>query len=141
MYQLCFQKSVIPRLKSWVRKIASEDENIVAPKTDSIPSVAEEATAAAKAVADAAAQVAKASLEMMNMNIEGFFFKTETRTFQMGYVLSASFCFVIAVIFFLILVFDFWMVRKKILREPDGDVRGSTARNESNEFLNQEIAR
>lgn len=54
----------------------------------------------------------------------------------MGYVLFASFCFVIAVIFFLILVFDFWMVRKKILREPDGYVRGSTARNESNEFLN-----
>ncbi|OWM65449.1 hypothetical protein CDL15_Pgr009039 [Punica granatum] len=65
-----FKNAVVPRLKSWIRKIASEDENGVAQKTDSKPSVAEEAAAAAKAAADAAAQVAKVSQEMMNTNIE-----------------------------------------------------------------------
>lgn len=58
-------------MKSWIRKINSEDENGAAKKTDSKPSVAEDAVATAKAAADAAAQVAKASQELMNMNVGG----------------------------------------------------------------------
>lgn len=69
-----------------------EDENVVAPKTDSIPSVAEEAAAAAKAAADAAAQVAKASQKMMNMNIEGFFLRLKLVPFRwvMFYLLHSA---------------------------------------------------
>lgn len=60
-------------MKSWIRKIVLEDEKGVAPKADAKPTVAEEAAAAAKAAADAAALVAKASQELMNMNVEGCF--------------------------------------------------------------------
>ncbi|KAK4744360.1 hypothetical protein SAY87_010672 [Trapa incisa] len=65
-----FKNALIPRLKSWIRKIASEDENGVVRKPGSKPSATEEAAAAAKTAAEAAAQVAKASQEMMDMNIE-----------------------------------------------------------------------
>ncbi|KAK4779334.1 hypothetical protein SAY86_006862 [Trapa natans] len=63
-----FKSVVAPRLKSWVRKITSEDEHDVAIKTGSKPSIAEETAAAAKSAADAAAQVAKASQELMTMS-------------------------------------------------------------------------
>lgn len=64
-----FKKAVIPRLKSWIRQIASgadefEQKKVVA------PSPAEEAVAAAKAVAAAAAEVAEASREMLKSKLE-----------------------------------------------------------------------
>ncbi|PON73775.1 Peroxisomal membrane protein [Parasponia andersonii] len=63
------KNAVIPRLKSWIRKVVSEDEND-SEKADSKPSLAEEAAAAAKAAAAAAADVAKASQEMMSSKNE-----------------------------------------------------------------------
>lgn len=48
-----------------------EDENDVEKKTDTKPSLAEEAAAAAKAAAAAAADVAKASQEMLSSKTEG----------------------------------------------------------------------
>lgn len=48
-----------------------EDENDIEKKTDTKPSLAEEAAAAAKAAAAAAADVAKASQEMLNSKTEG----------------------------------------------------------------------
>ncbi|KAI4303853.1 hypothetical protein MLD38_039442 [Melastoma candidum] len=62
-----FKNTFIPRLKSWIRKIVSEDN---ANKTSSRPSPAEEATAAAKAAATAAAEVARASQEMLAFKLE-----------------------------------------------------------------------
>ncbi|XP_024024492.1 peroxisomal membrane protein PEX14 isoform X2 [Morus notabilis] len=64
------KNAIIPRLKSWIRKVVSEEENDSVKKTDSQPSLAEEAAAAAKAAAAAAADVAKASQEMMNSKNE-----------------------------------------------------------------------
>nr|GMN21521.1 hypothetical protein TIFTF001_048889 [Ficus carica]GMN21532.1 hypothetical protein TIFTF001_048891 [Ficus carica] len=61
--------AIIPRLKSWIRKVVSEEDDSVK-KTDSKPSLAEEAAVAAKAAAVAAADVAKASREMMNSKNE-----------------------------------------------------------------------
>jgi peroxin-14 len=49
------------------------EENDLVEKTDSKPSVAEEAAAAAKAAAAAAADVAKASQEMLRSRNEGGF--------------------------------------------------------------------
>lgn len=63
------KNAVIPRLKSWIRKVVSEEVDSVK-KTDSKPSLAEEAAVAAKAAAAAAADVAKASQEMMNSKNE-----------------------------------------------------------------------
>ncbi|XP_016470917.1 peroxisomal membrane protein PEX14 isoform X2 [Nicotiana tabacum] len=59
-----FKKSIIPRLKSWIRKVVMDEEDekdIVKGK----PSLAEEAAVAAKAAAAAAADVARASQEML----------------------------------------------------------------------------
>ncbi|KAF5191397.1 Peroxisomal membrane protein pex14 [Thalictrum thalictroides] len=67
---LLFKKSIIPRLKSWIRKVVREEETDSVKILDSKPSVAEEAAAAAKAAAAAAADVAKASLEMLNSKHE-----------------------------------------------------------------------
>ncbi|XP_038879463.1 peroxisomal membrane protein PEX14 isoform X1 [Benincasa hispida] len=58
------KNSIIPRLKSWVRKVVLEDDD-VEKKINSKPSAAEEAAAAAKAAAAAASDVAKASQEML----------------------------------------------------------------------------
>lgn len=66
-----FQNVIIPRLRSWVRKVVSEDDNDVEKETDKKPSLAEEAAAAAKSAAAAAADVAKASQEMLNSKTEG----------------------------------------------------------------------
>ncbi|CAN8264605.1 unnamed protein product [Cochlearia groenlandica] len=57
------KKSLIPRLKSWVRRIMLEEEEEADPlkKVDGKPSLAEEAVAAAKAASD----VARVSQEMM----------------------------------------------------------------------------
>ncbi|KAL8457784.1 hypothetical protein ACS0TY_035603 [Phlomoides rotata] len=61
-----FKKSIIPRLKSWIRKVVlEEDEEGEMKKNNAKPSPAEEAAAAAKAAAAAAADVARASQEML----------------------------------------------------------------------------
>lgn len=60
-----FKKAVIPRLKSWVRKVVLDEEEDLVKKTKSRPSLSDEATAAAKAAAAAAADVARASQEML----------------------------------------------------------------------------
>ncbi|KAF8390413.1 hypothetical protein HHK36_024939 [Tetracentron sinense] len=67
---ILFKNVVVPRLKSWIHKIASEEEDDPMKKTSSQPSLAEEAAAAAKAAAAAAADVAKASQEMLNSKNE-----------------------------------------------------------------------
>ncbi|XP_048443773.1 peroxisomal membrane protein PEX14-like isoform X1 [Pyrus x bretschneideri] len=64
------KKSLIPRLKAWIRKVVLEDENDVKNKVDSKPSLAEEAAAAAKTAAAAASDVAKFSQEMLNSKTE-----------------------------------------------------------------------
>lgn len=63
----------MPRLKSWIRKVVSEDEDGIVKKSDAKPSLAEEAAAAAKSAAAAAADVAKASQEMLNSKDKGAF--------------------------------------------------------------------
>ncbi|XP_076959579.1 peroxisomal membrane protein PEX14-like [Bidens hawaiensis] len=61
-----FKNAVVPRLKSWIRKVVNEDaEEDVANKTDKKPTAAEEAAAAAKAAAAAASDVARASQELL----------------------------------------------------------------------------
>jgi peroxin-14 len=60
-------------LKSWIRKVVSEEENDLAEKKDSKPSLAEVAAAAAKAAAAAAADVAKTSQEMLRSRNDGGF--------------------------------------------------------------------
>ncbi|KAL3571094.1 hypothetical protein D5086_028343 [Populus alba] len=64
------KKTIIPRLKSWIRKIVLEEEDDSVMKTDTKLSLAEEAAAAAKAAAAAAADVARASQEMLNSKNE-----------------------------------------------------------------------
>uniref|UniRef100_A0A7N0TZS2 Peroxisomal membrane protein PEX14 n=1 Tax=Kalanchoe fedtschenkoi TaxID=63787 RepID=A0A7N0TZS2_KALFE len=61
---LLVKKSIIPRLKSWIRKVVSEDDEEKTP--NSKPNLAEEATAAAKAAAAAASDVAKVSQELLS---------------------------------------------------------------------------
>lgn len=58
-----FKNAIVPRLKSWIRKVVHEEGS--AKKTDSTPSLEQEAAAAAKAAAAAAAEVARASQEML----------------------------------------------------------------------------
>lgn len=59
-----FQNAVVPRLRSWIVKVVSEDEDLVK-KTNSKSSLTEEAASAAKSAAAAAADVARASQEML----------------------------------------------------------------------------
>ncbi|KDO69669.1 hypothetical protein CISIN_1g009434mg [Citrus sinensis] len=65
-----FKKSLIPRLKSWIRKVVLEEEDDSENKSIAKPSLAEEAAAAAKAAAAAASDVAKASQELLNSKNE-----------------------------------------------------------------------
>lgn len=66
------QKSIVPRFKSWIRKIVlEEDEEGLMKKNNAKPSIAEETAAAAKAAAAAAADVARASQEMLITKSEG----------------------------------------------------------------------
>ncbi|PWA73644.1 peroxin 14 [Artemisia annua] len=61
-----FKNAVVPRLKSWIRKVVNEDgEEDAADKANRKPTLAEEAAAAAKAAAAAASDVARASQEML----------------------------------------------------------------------------
>ncbi|KAJ6760707.1 PEROXISOMAL MEMBRANE PROTEIN PEX14-LIKE [Salix purpurea] len=70
------KKTIIPRLKSWIRKVVLEEEDDSMMKTNTKSSLAEEAAAAAKAAAAAAADVARASQEMLNSkNEEKKYFK------------------------------------------------------------------
>ncbi|KAL9434223.1 hypothetical protein AB3S75_028950 [Citrus x aurantiifolia] len=64
------KKSLIPRLKSWIRKVVLEEEDDSENKSIAKPSLAEEAAAAAKAAAAAASDVAKASQELLNSKNE-----------------------------------------------------------------------
>ncbi|ESQ31635.1 hypothetical protein EUTSA_v10004017mg [Eutrema salsugineum] len=64
------KKSLIPRLKSWVRRIMLEEETDPQKKADAKPSLAEEAVAAAKAASAAASDVARVSQEMMKTKSE-----------------------------------------------------------------------
>lgn len=64
------KNAIIPRFKSWIRKAMSDEENDVLKKTNTGPSLAEETAAAAKSAASAAADVAKASQEMLNSKVE-----------------------------------------------------------------------
>ncbi|KAM3751696.1 hypothetical protein ACB098_04G129500 [Castanea mollissima] len=64
------KKSIVPRLKTWIRKVVLEEDDDLVKKIDSKPSLAEEAAAAAKAAAAAATDVAKASQEMLNSKNE-----------------------------------------------------------------------
>ncbi|KAL0421798.1 UNVERIFIED_CONTAM: Peroxisomal membrane protein PEX14 [Sesamum latifolium] len=62
-----FKNAIIPRLKSWIRKVASEDEDeeVMLKKNNGKPSIAEEGAAAAKVAAAAAADVAEVSRQML----------------------------------------------------------------------------
>ncbi|KAM7471312.1 hypothetical protein LguiA_009495 [Lonicera macranthoides] len=64
-----FKNAVVPRLKSWIRKVVLEEEDLMM-ESKSKPSLAEEAAAAAKAAAASAADVAQASQEMLISKIE-----------------------------------------------------------------------
>ncbi|KAL1203922.1 Peroxisomal membrane protein PEX14 [Cardamine amara subsp. amara] len=64
------KKSLIPRLRSWVRSIMLEEETDPLKKADAKPSLAEEAVAAAKAASAAASDVARVSQEMMKTKSE-----------------------------------------------------------------------
>ncbi|XP_010550658.1 PREDICTED: peroxisomal membrane protein PEX14-like isoform X2 [Tarenaya hassleriana] len=64
------KNSIIPRLKSWVRRIVVEEDSDPSKREVAKPSLAEEAAAAAKAAAAAAADVARASQEMMRTRTE-----------------------------------------------------------------------
>lgn len=62
---LIIKKSLLPRLKSWIRKVVLDEDDEQSKKTDNKPTLVEEAAQAAKSAAAAAADVAKASQEML----------------------------------------------------------------------------
>ncbi|KAI4343757.1 hypothetical protein L6164_011066 [Bauhinia variegata] len=64
------KKSVLPWLKSWIRKVVLEQDNDQLKKIDSKPTSEEEAAQAAKAAAAAAADVAKATQQMLTSKSE-----------------------------------------------------------------------
>ncbi|XP_026404971.1 peroxisomal membrane protein PEX14-like isoform X2 [Papaver somniferum] len=68
---LVFKNAVVPRLKSWIRKVVLEEDGDDSLEKNTLkPNPAEEAAAAAKAAAAAASDVAKASQEMLNSKLE-----------------------------------------------------------------------
>ncbi|KAK1373241.1 hypothetical protein POM88_029434 [Heracleum sosnowskyi] len=68
---LVFKNAIVPRLKSWIRKVVSEEEENLLEKINIEPSLAEEASVAAKAAAAAAADVARASQDMLTFKDGG----------------------------------------------------------------------
>ncbi|XP_044486854.1 peroxisomal membrane protein PEX14-like [Mangifera indica] len=64
------KKTFVPRFKSWIRKVVLEEQDDITKKTNGKPSFAEEAVVAAKAAAASAADVAKASQEMLKSQID-----------------------------------------------------------------------
>lgn len=72
---MCFcQHTIIPRFKSWIRKVVMEEEDEKG-TLKGRPSLAEEAAVAAKAAAAAAVDVARASQEMLASKTEGLLVK------------------------------------------------------------------
>ncbi|RYQ87464.1 hypothetical protein Ahy_B09g094983 isoform A [Arachis hypogaea] len=67
---ILIKKSILPRLKSWIRKIVLEEEYNQLESTDSKPTVVEEASKAAKAAAAAAVELAKANQEILTCRNE-----------------------------------------------------------------------
>ncbi|KAL1333967.1 peroxisomal membrane protein PEX14 isoform X3 [Arachis ipaensis] len=59
------KNSILPRLKSWIRKVVVEEDDEELKKLDRKPTLVEEAAQAAKSAAAAAADVAKASQDML----------------------------------------------------------------------------
>ncbi|KAI9087582.1 hypothetical protein K1719_030452 [Acacia pycnantha] len=70
------KNSILPRLRSWIRKVVVEDEDDWLKGTDSKPRLVEDAARAAKETAAAAAEMAKVSQEMLASKSE------ERRYFQ-----------------------------------------------------------
>ncbi|XP_061354105.1 peroxisomal membrane protein PEX14 isoform X1 [Gastrolobium bilobum] len=62
---IIIKNSILPRLKSWIRKVVLDEEGEQFMKSDKKPTVVEEAAQAAKSAAAAAADVARASQEML----------------------------------------------------------------------------
>ncbi|XP_052183912.1 peroxisomal membrane protein PEX14 isoform X2 [Diospyros lotus] len=60
-----FKNVIVPRLKSWVRKVVFEEDEETCKKINSKANLEQEAAAAAKAAAAAAADVARVSQEML----------------------------------------------------------------------------
>ncbi|KAL2321841.1 hypothetical protein Fmac_026220 [Flemingia macrophylla] len=67
---IIFKNSILPRLKSWVRKVVLDNDDEQLKKTDNKPTLMEEAAQAAKSAAAAAADVAKTSQEMLASKAE-----------------------------------------------------------------------
>ncbi|XP_019463868.1 PREDICTED: peroxisomal membrane protein PEX14-like isoform X2 [Lupinus angustifolius] len=67
---IIIKKSILPRLKSWVRKVVLEEDDEQLKITDKKPSLAEETAQAAKSAAAAAADVARASQEILASKVE-----------------------------------------------------------------------
>ncbi|KAK9117150.1 hypothetical protein Sjap_016097 [Stephania japonica] len=69
---LLLKRVAMPKIKNWIRKIVLEDDEgeHSIKKTNSGPSLAEEAAAAAKSAAAAAADVARTSQDMLNSKNE-----------------------------------------------------------------------
>ncbi|RDX93727.1 Peroxisomal membrane protein PEX14 [Mucuna pruriens] len=67
---ILIKKSFLPWLKSWIRNVVLEEEYDQLKRTVSKPTLAEEAAQAAKAAAVAAADIAKASQELLTSKIE-----------------------------------------------------------------------
>ncbi|XP_020230319.1 peroxisomal membrane protein PEX14 isoform X2 [Cajanus cajan] len=67
---ILIKKSVLPWLKSWIRNVALEEENDQLKRICSKPSLAEETAQAAKVAAVAAADIAKASQELLTSKNE-----------------------------------------------------------------------
>ncbi|CAJ2664373.1 unnamed protein product [Trifolium pratense] len=62
---IIIKNSLLPRLKSWIRKVVLDEDDEQLKKTINKPTLAEETAQAAKSAAAAAADVAKASQEML----------------------------------------------------------------------------
>ncbi|XP_027329289.1 peroxisomal membrane protein PEX14 isoform X2 [Abrus precatorius] len=62
---IVIKNSILPRLKSWIRKVVLDEDDEQIRKNDKKPTLVEEAAQAAKSAAAAAADVAKASQEML----------------------------------------------------------------------------
>jgi hypothetical protein len=69
-YVSMLQKSIVPRLKAWIRKVVDEDENLNS-NDKSKSNSAREATEAAKAATLAAVEAARASQELVIAKKEG----------------------------------------------------------------------
>ncbi|KAF1887965.1 hypothetical protein Lal_00023974 [Lupinus albus] len=67
---IIIKNSILPRFKSWVRKVVLEGDDKPLKKTDKKLTLAEETAQAAKSAAAAAADVARASQEMLASKVE-----------------------------------------------------------------------